>query len=456
MLECLPFWKARRERLMRIYNTKTLKIEEFIPIKEGEVKMYVCGPTVYSDIHIGNARPIVVFDTLRRVFEAIGYKVYYVSNYTDVDDKIIKAAKEKEISEVELTDEMIERVEAIRKLLNTEDLYKTPRVTETMEDIIEFIDELVMSGHAYVVDGDVFFRTSSIDDYGSLSNQVLEDLQAGARIEENDKKESPLDFVLWKKTEVGIKWPSRYSLGRPGWHTECVVMINKELGRNIDIHGGGKDLRFPHHENERAQAKALYNTGLANYWMHNGMIDMEGVKMSKSLGNIMSAKDVLATYDPMVVRWLLLSAHYRADLNISDEVIKGCVTELNKVTSALKQAHLKLALADVKTTNDKELYEGFLKEMCDDLNTPNAYSVIFEAVKTLNSAIRVRDVDLDKVASLTGAIEKMLDVLGIRYERLVLTDVDREIYDEWTKAKTDKDFTKADELRAILMQRGIL
>ncbi len=441
---------------MRIYNTKTLKIEEFIPIKEGEVKMYVCGPTVYSDIHIGNARPIVVFDTLRRVFEALGYKVYYVSNYTDVDDKIIKAAKEKEISELELADEMISRVKAIRKLLNTENLYKTPRVTETMEDIINFIDELVMSGHAYVVDGDVFFRTSGIDDYGSLSNQVLEDLWAGARIEENDKKESPLDFVLWKKTEEGIKWQSRYSLGRPGWHTECVVMINKELGRNIDIHGGGKDLKFPHHENERAQAKALFNTGLANYWMHNGMIDMEGVKMSKSLGNIMSAKDVLASYNPMVVRWLLLSAHYRADLNISDEVIKNSVTELNKVTSALKQAQLKLALAEVETTNDDELYDKFLEEMSDDLNTPNAYSVIFEAVKALNSAIRTKDIDITKIASLTGAIEKMLDVLGIRYEHLVLTSEDRETYETWMSAKTNKDFEKADELRDILIKRGIL
>ncbi len=441
---------------MRIYNTKTLKIEEFIPIKEGEVKMYVCGPTVYSDIHIGNARPIVVFDTLRRVFEALGYKVYYVSNYTDVDDKIIKAAKEKDISEIELTDEMIDRVKAIRKLLNTEDLYKTPRVTETMEDIIKFIDELVMSGHAYVVDGDVFFRTSSIDDYGTLSNQVLEDLQAGARIEENDKKESALDFVLWKKTEEGIKWTSRYSTGRPGWHTECVVMINKELGSNIDIHGGGKDLRFPHHENERAQAKALYGTGLANYWMHNGMIDMEGVKMSKSLGNIMTAKDVLAAYDPMVVRWLLLSAHYRADLNISDEVIKASVTELNKVTSALKQGQLKLALAEVEATNDEELYDKFLAEMSDDLNTPNAYSVIFEAVKALNSAIRTRDIDIDKVAGLTGVIEKMLDVLGIRYEKMVLTSQDRGTYEAWMKAKADKDFTKADELRAVLIQRGIL
>ena len=232
---------------MRLYNTKTLKVEEFKPITEGEVKMYVCGPTVYNDIHIGNARPMVVFDTLRRVFEALGYNVKYVSNYTDVDDKIINEAKKRNISELELTDEMIERVKEIRRLLNTEELYKTPRVTETMDDIIKFIEELVNTGHAYVVDGDVFFRTSSVDGYGAVSSQKMDDLKVGARIEENSKKESPLDFVLWKKTDEGIRWDTIFSKGRPGWHTECVVMIHSELGDLIDIHGGGKDLRFPHH-----------------------------------------------------------------------------------------------------------------------------------------------------------------------------------------------------------------
>lgn len=442
---------------MRIYNTKTLQVEEFKPIKEGEVKMYVCGPTVYNDVHVGNARPMVVFDTLRRTFEALGYDVKYVSNYTDVDDKIINEAKKQNISELELTNEMIRRVNQIRELLNTKELYKAPRVTETMEDIIKFIDALVDEGYAYESDGDVFFRTSSIDDYGSLSNQKMDDLKVGARIEENDKKESPLDFVLWKKTEEGIKWPTKYSLGRPGWHTECVVMIKKELGDVIDIHGGGKDLRFPHHENERAQAKALYHTDLANYWMHNGMIDIEGVKMSKSLGNFITAKDALNTYDPMVIRWLLLSAHYRADLNISNEVIENCQTELNKVLTAHKQASLKLALSDYQDeTFDEVLFKRFLDEMSDDLNTPNAYSIIFETVKLINQAIRVREIDLANLSKLLNTLEKELDVLGIKYHRLVLSNEDKEVYENWMSAKKEKNFELADKYRDILITRGIL
>ena len=442
---------------MKIYNTKTLRLEEFRPIKEGEVKMYVCGPTVYSDIHIGNTRPMIVFDTLRRLFEELGYDVKYVSNYTDVDDKIINEAKKRDISELELTDEMILRVEKIRKLLNTEKLYKTPRVTETMEDIISFIDELVMGGYAYEVDGDVFFRTNSIDDYGSLSNQILDDLKAGARIEENSKKESPLDFVLWKKTEEGIKWKSRYSIGRPGWHTECVVMIHKELGDVIDIHGGGKDLRFPHHENERAQAKALYKTGLANYWMHNGMIDLDGVKMSKSLGNIMKAKDALENYDAMVIRWLLLSAHYRQDLNVSDEIIKSSETELNKVLNSLRQAQLKLALNDQEIKDhESEYYGRFMEAMEDDMNTPNAYSVIFDTVKVINQTVRSKDVDMQRLSELTASLMKMLDVLGISYHHLTLTVEDRSIYEKWQEAKSQKDFESADKYREILQERGIL
>lgn len=442
---------------MRIYNTKTLQVEEFKSIKEGEVKMYVCGPTVYNDVHVGNARPMVVFDTLRRTFEALGYDVKYVSNYTDVDDKIINEAKKQNISELELTNEMIRRVNQIRELLNTKELYKAPRVTETMEDIIKFIDALVDEGYAYESDGDVFFRTSSIDGYGSLSNQKMDDLKVGARIEENDKKESPLDFVLWKKTEEGIKWPTKYSLGRPGWHTECVVMIKKELGDVIDIHGGGKDLRFPHHENERAQAKALYHTDLANYWMHNGMIDIEGVKMSKSLGNFITAKDALNTYDPMVIRWLLLSAHYRADLNISNEVIENCQTELNKVLTAHKQASLKLALSDYQDeTFDEVLFKRFLDEMSDDLNTPNAYSIIFETVKLINQAIRVREIDLANLSKLLNTLEKELDVLGIKYHRLVLSNEDKEVYENWMSAKKEKNFELADKYRDILITRGIL
>ena len=442
---------------MRIYNTKSGMIEEFKPITEGEVKMYACGPTVYNDIHIGNARPIVVFDTLRRTFEELGYKVKYVSNYTGVDDKIINEAIKQNISELELTDEMIRRVEEVRSLLNTKPLYATPRVTETMDDIIDFIDKLVEEGYAYESGGDVFFRTAAVESYGELSHQKMDDLKVGARIEENDKKESPLDFVLWKATDKGVKWPTKYSTGRPGWHTECVVMINKELGPIIDIHGGGKDLRFPHHENERAQSMALNHSELANYWMHNGMIDVEGVKMSKSLGNFRTAKDALTSMKPMVLRWLLLSAHYRADLNFSEEVVKNAETELNKVLTALKQAELKLALADITSeAHEEELYNRFMAEMAEDLNTPNAYSIIFETVKAINQSVRVREIDYATLSQLVNSLRHMLDVLGIAYDKVSLTKEDKEIYNKWFEAKKAKNFDEADKYRVILSERGIL
>ena len=442
---------------MRIYNTKTLKVEEFKPIKEGEVMMYVCGPTVYDDVHIGNVRPVVVFDTLRRLFEAIGYKVRYVSNYTDVDDKIIRRSSELKITEKELTDKMIEAYNQIRHQINAADLYKTPRVTETMDEIIAFIDGLVKNGNAYVQDGDVYFRTSSVASYGSLSNQNIEDLQVGARIEENERKESPLDFALWKKTETGIKWPTNYSIGRPGWHTECVVMINKELGSLIDIHGGGKDLRFPHHENERAQSMALNNSELANYWMHSGMIDVDGIKMSKSLGNFIKAKDILARVEPMVLRWFLLGTHYRSDVNVSDEIINGARVELNKVFSSLKQALLKLALADYQSAErDEESYQRFIAAMEDDLNTPNAYAVVFEIVKAINQKVRVREIDYADLAKAVNALTSCLDVLGIDYPRIKLSGDDRELFARWNEAKAAKDFAKADEYRQQLTERGLL
>lgn len=442
---------------MKIYNTKTLKVEEFKPIKEGEVMMYVCGPTVYDDVHIGNVRPVVVFDTLRRLFEAIGYKVRYVSNYTDVDDKIIRRSSELKITEKELTDKMIEAYNQIRHQINAADLYKTPRVTETMDEIIAFIDGLVKNGNAYVQDGDVYFRTASVASYGSLSNQNIDDLQVGARIEENERKESPLDFALWKKTETGIKWPTDYSIGRPGWHTECVVMINKELGSLIDIHGGGKDLRFPHHENERAQSMALNNSELANYWMHSGMIDVDGIKMSKSLGNFIKAKDILSRVEPMVLRWFLLGTHYRSDVNVSDEIINGARVELNKVLTSLKQASLKLALADYQGDGrDEELYQRFIAAMEDDLNTPNAYAIVFEIVKLINQKVRVREIDYEDLSKEVNALTSCLDVLGIKYPQIVLSEDDRQLFALWNEAKAEKDFDKADGYRQQLTKRGLL
>ena len=442
---------------MKIYNTKTLKKEEFKPITEGEVKMYVCGPTVYDNVHIGNVRPVVVFDTLRRTFEELGYKVKYVSNYTDVDDKIIRRSKELGISEKELTDEMIAAYNDIRHKLNAADLYKTPRVTQTMGEIISFIDGLVDKGAAYEKDGDVYFRTSSVADYGSLSNQNLDDLQVGARIEENDLKESPLDFALWKKTEEGIKWPTRYSIGRPGWHTECVVMINKELGSLIDIHGGGKDLKFPHHENERAQSMAINNSELANYWVHSGMIDINGVKMSKSLGNFITAKDILSKVDPMVLRWFLLATQYRDDVNVSDEIIESSKAELTKIITAYKQACVKLEVNNIKVVGmNEDAYKRFMDAMADDLNTPNAYAVIFEIVKNINQLVRVKEVNFEALGKEVNTLVRCMNVLGIVLPDMTMSDDDKKMYQEWMKAKSVKDFEKADKLRTELSQKGIL
>lgn len=442
---------------MKIYNTKTLKKEEFKPITEGEVKMYVCGPTVYDNVHIGNVRPVVVFDTLRRTFEELGYKVKYVSNYTDVDDKIIRRSKELGISEKELTDEMIAAYNDIRHKLNAADLYKTPRVTETMDEIISFIDGLVDKGAAYEKDGDVYFRTSSVADYGSLSNQNLDDLQVGARIEENDLKESPLDFALWKKTEDGIKWPTRYSIGRPGWHTECVVMINKELGSLIDIHGGGKDLKFPHHENERAQSMAINESELANYWVHSGMIDINGVKMSKSLGNFITAKDILSKVDPMVLRWFLLATQYRDDVNVSDEIIESSKAELTKIITAYKQACVKLEVNNIKVAGmNEDAYKRFMDAMADDLNTPNAYAVIFEIVKNINQLVRVKEINFEALGKEVNTLVRCMNVLGIVLPDMTLSDDDKKMYQEWMDAKSVKDFEKADKLRAQLSQKGIL
>ncbi len=442
---------------MKIYNTKTLKKEEFKPITEGEVKMYVCGPTVYDNVHIGNVRPVVVFDTLRRTFEELGYKVKYVSNYTDVDDKIIRRSKELGISEKELTDEMIAAYNDIRHKLNAADLYKTPRVTETMNEIISFIDGLVDKGAAYEKDGDVYFRTSSVADYGSLSNQNLDDLQVGHRIEENDLKESPLDFALWKKTEEGIKWPTRYSIGRPGWHTECVVMINKELGSLIDIHGGGKDLKFPHHENERAQSMAINNSELANYWVHSGMIDINGVKMSKSLGNFITAKDILSKVDPMVLRWFLLATQYRDDVNVSDEIIESSKAELTKIITAYKQACVKLEVNNIKVDGvDEDAYKRFMDAMADDLNTPNAYAVIFEIVKNINQLVRVKDINFEALGKEVNTLVRCMNVLGIVLPDMTMSDEDKKMYQEWMEAKSVKDFEKADKLRTELSQKGIL
>ena len=444
---------------MKIYNSYSLKIEEFKPIKEGQVSMYVCGPTVYNHAHIGNARPIVVFDTLRRTLEALGYKVKMVSNFTDVDDKIINKAIEENVSEQVIAQRYIDAYNDVRKQLNVVALDATPRVTETMDDIIAFIKELVDNGSAYEVNGDVYFSVDADDKYGELSHQQLKDLISGARVEENEQKRNPLDFALWKKTEKGIKWSSPWGEGRPGWHTECVVMIAKEFGEGmIDIHGGGKDLKFPHHENEMAQSECVHHHHLANYWVHNGMLETSGGKMSKSLGNTQWAKDVINEIGVNLTRWFLLSARYRDTLIYSKETFEACRSELNKIETAMKQAEVKIQLAGKSFSQefDKEKYQEFLDAMSDDLNTPNAYKVIFDTIKLLNQALRVKEIDYDQLGKYYNTVNKMLDILGIKLEKKVLTKENIEIYQKWIEAKANKDFASADKYRAILIADNVL
>ena len=445
---------------MKLFNSMKQQIEDFKPLNENEVHMYVCGPTVYNYPHIGNARPIVVFDTLKKTFQAIGYNVKMVSNYTDVDDKIIKVAKECGVSEAEITDKFIKAYNEDRLALHALMPDAAPRVTETMDAIIAFIKLLVDKGHAYEVDGDVYFRVNSVENYGRLSNQQIDDLMVGARIDENSKKENPLDFTLWKKTEEGIKWDSPWSIGRPGWHTECVVMINKEFSGEhlIDIHGGGMDLKFPHHENEIAQSKAAYGTPIANYWIHNGMVNIDGEKMSKSLGNVIWAKDMIAKIGGITLRWVTLSAHYRTPLNINEEAIETAKKELNRVSTAMKQAYVKLALENVEITDifDEEAWKPFIESMQDDLNTPNAFAAVFETVKSLNQMLRQREADLQKVAELTVTLEKMMYVLGIDIPRLQMSEEDKELHRLWKAAVKEKDFETADKYRAQLIEKGIL
>ena len=445
---------------MKLFNSMNQTIEEFKPIHEHEVNMYVCGPTVYNYPHIGNARPIVVFDTLKRTVQALGYKVKMVANYTDVDDKIIKVAKECGVSEKEITEKFIKAYNDDRLALHAMMPDAAPRVTETMDAIIAFIELLVKKGHAYEIDGDVYFRVNSVESYGKLSNQQIDDLMVGARIDENSKKENPLDFTLWKRTDEGIQWNSPWSVGRPGWHTECVVMINKEFHgeHTIDIHGGGMDLKFPHHENEIAQSRAAYETPIANYWIHNGMVNIDGEKMSKSLGNVIWAKDMIEKIGGNVLRWVFLSAHYRSPLNINEEAIETAKKELQKVQTSLKQAYVKLALADVEITDEAEdtLLTPFMDAMQDDMNTPNAFAALFETVKVLNQTIRQREVDLTFLQRIVKTVETMLDVLGIENNRLILSDEDKELHHKWKAAVKEKDFATADDYRARLIEKGIL
>ena len=445
---------------MKIFNTLTNKKEEFKPLREGEVSIYVCGPTVYNYVHIGNTRPMIVFDVLRRTFEYLGYKVTFVSNFTDVDDKIIKAAKAEGITEKELTDKYIAAYEDVRRNLNL--LFPTyaPRVTNTMDAIIKFIDNLVKSGYAYEVDGDVYFRVSKIDEYGQLSGIKIEDLVAGAseRIDENDKKEESTDFALWKKTDEGIRFDSRWSKGRPGWHTECVVMINDIFeGGKIDIHGGGQDLKFPHHENEIAQSMACHHHPIAHTWMHNQMINIDNQKMSKSLGNVIWAKDMVAELGCNVVKWFMLSSHYRNPLNLTEEVLNSVKKEVAKVDNVIKSVSLYLQVNHIANENyNKAAVDGMVGALEDDLNTSLALTKILDQVKKLNLAFRQKEKNDKAIAIEYQTLLKMTAVIGFVFEPRKLNAAELEIYQAWLEAKQNKDFETADKLRTQLIEKGII
>lgn len=445
---------------MKIFNTLTNKKEEFKPLREGEVSIYVCGPTVYNYVHIGNTRPMIVFDVLRRTFEYLGYKVTFVSNFTDVDDKIIKAAKAEGITEKELTDKYIAAYEDVRRNLNL--LFPTyaPRVTNTMDAIIKFIDNLVKSGYAYEVDGDVYFRVSKIDEYGQLSGIKIEDLVAGAseRIDENDKKEESTDFALWKKTDEGIRFDSPWSKGRPGWHTECVVMINDIFeGGKIDIHGGGQDLKFPHHENEIAQSMACHHHPIAHTWMHNQMINIDNQKMSKSLGNVIWAKDMVAELGCNVVKWFMLSSHYRNPLNLTEEVLNSVKKEVAKVDNVIKSVSLYLQVNHIANENyNKAAVDAMVGALEDDLNTSLALTKILDQVKKLNLAFRQKEKNDKAIAIEYQTLLKMTAVIGFVFEPRKLNAAELEIYQAWLEAKQNKDFETADKLRTQLIEKGII
>lgn len=447
---------------MRLFNTLTNKKEEFKPIEEGKVSIYICGPTVYNHAHIGNTRPMIVFDVLRRTFEYLGNDVTFISNYTDVDDKIIKAAKAEGITEKELTDKYIKAYEDVRAGLNIEDPTYKPRVTETMPEIIDFIQALIDKGYAYEVDGDVYFRVTKVKEYGMLSGIKVEDLIAGASDRtlsvDDKKKESTTDFALWKKTNEGIQFDTPWSKGRPGWHTECVVMINKLFkDGKIDIHGGGQDLKFPHHENEIAQSMAYNGHPIANYWMHNQMINIDGEKMSKSLGNVLWAKDLIVEFGCNVFKWLMLSTHYRNPLNMTDDVIAGVRKEVSKVENATKNASLYLQVNHVPAHDyKKETVDAMVNALEDDLNTSLALTQVLDQVKVLNQVMRVREKDNDVIATEYATLVKMGDVLGFLFEGTKLSEEDIALYEQWNAYKKEKNFDEADRVRKELTERGIL
>lgn len=450
---------------IQIYNTLTQKKEVFRPIEEGKVKMYVCGPTVYNYIHIGNARPAIVFDTVRRYFEYRGYEVTYISNITDVDDKIIKASQEQNEDVFTLANRFSEAYFEDIFALGCKKATVHPRVTENMDEIIEFIQGLIDKGFAYESEGDVYFRTRKFEEYGKLSHQSIDDLHLGARIEIGEKKHDPLDFALWKAAKPGeIFWESPWGKGRPGWHIECSTMARKYLGDTIDIHAGGQDLAFPHHENEIAQAEALTGKPFANYWMHNGYINIDNEKMSKSLGNFVLVHDILKKHDPEVLRFFMLSVHYRHPINYSEELLQNAKNGLERLrTSITNLKHRRKASTNLTEDDSKWLAEiekfhnQFIEEMDDDFNTANAISVLFELSKSANYYLMEKVTSTKVIDRYLEVFEQLFQVLGFSTEKEEILDEEIErLIEERNEARKNRNFQRADEIRDYLKSINII
>jgi cysteine--tRNA ligase len=450
---------------MRIFNTMTRQKEEFIPNNPDEVKIYACGPTVYNYIHIGNARPLCVFDVLRRYLEYRGYNVKFVQNFTDVDDKIIKRANEEGITFEEVSKKYIEEFWTDANGLNFKKASVHPKATENIDEIINIIKTLEEKGYAYAVDGDVYFRTLKFKEYGKLSHQPIEDLQSGARIAIGEKKENPLDFALWKAAKEGEPyWDSPWGKGRPGWHIECSAMNKRFLGDTIDIHCGGQDLIFPHHENEIAQSECANGCTFAKYWMHNGYINVDNVKMSKSLGNFKTVREIANVYGYEVIRYFLISSHYRSPINYSLEIIEQCKSALERLYTCRES--LDFALKNAKDIpDDEELIkklnshrEQFITAMDDDLNTADGVAAVFELVKDINTSILDKEVSKNVCQTATAVFDELCDVLGILYNRKN-NDVDSDIealIEERQQARANKDWATADRIRDELKAKGII
>ncbi len=452
---------------MQVYNTLTNRKEEFVPIEPGKVKMYVCGPTVYNFFHIGNARPFVVFDTLRRYFKFRGYEVKFVQNFTDVDDKIINRAKEEGITAPEVSEKYIKEYFNDAEALNVLKADVHPKVSEHIPEIIAFVQTLIDKGYAYEADGDVYYSTRKFPEYGKLSGQNIDDLESGARIAIGEVKEDPLDFALWKarKEESEIAWESPWGMGRPGWHIECSTMAKKHLGDTIDIHGGGQDLTFPHHENEIAQSEACNGVPFAHYWMHNGYINVDGKKMSKSLNNFFTVRDIRENYSGDVIRFFLLSGHYRSPINFSDTLMEQSKQGYERIATAIETLEfLKTngsdeAMADeaAKIASLDKHREKFIEVMDDDLNTADGIAAIFELVSEINLDVKdgasksFAEEALKRIRELT----EVLGLFGGEDEEEGLGDDIQALIDERQSARKAKNWARADEIRDQLAAMGI-